>query len=63
MHPQTSVVNGVPIHRPLLPLDKAAIFDFAHRFGVPYFKARVPTYIHIHYTFVCIYICLHAWVV
>ena len=34
----TSIVNGVPIWRPLLPHSKEEIFDFAHRFGVPYFK-------------------------
>lgn len=38
----TSVVNGVRIWRPLLDFDKDAIFDFAHRYGVPYFKDTTP---------------------
>ncbi|KAF0688922.1 Aste57867_19547 [Aphanomyces stellatus] len=37
-----SVVNGVRIWRPLLSVDKDAIFDFAHQFGVPYFKDTTP---------------------
>ncbi|CAK4079539.1 unnamed protein product [Aphanomyces euteiches] len=38
----SSVVNGVRIWRPLLTVDKSAIFDFAHTFGVPYFKDTTP---------------------
>ena len=30
--------NGITIYRPLLPLEKTAILDYAHRYGVPYFK-------------------------
>jgi tRNA(Ile)-lysidine synthetase-like protein len=30
--------DGVVIYRPLLPLEKTSIFDYAHKFGVPYFK-------------------------
>lgn len=39
---ETSVCNRVKIQRPLLSLEKAAIFDFAHTFGVPYFKDTTP---------------------
>lgn len=38
----SSVVNGVRIWRPLLDFDKDAIFEFAHRYGVPYFKDTTP---------------------
>jgi hypothetical protein len=30
--------DGITIYRPLLPLEKASIFEYAHTFGVPYFK-------------------------
>ncbi|TYZ62244.1 hypothetical protein PybrP1_011585 [[Pythium] brassicae (nom. inval.)] len=40
----SSVVNGVRVWRPLLAFDKAAIFDFAHAFGVPYFKDTTPAW-------------------
>ncbi len=30
--------DGVVIYRPLLPLEKTFVFDYAHKFGVPYFK-------------------------
>ena len=30
--------DGVTIYRPLLPLEKSFVFDYAHKFGVPYFK-------------------------
>jgi tRNA(Ile)-lysidine synthase TilS/MesJ len=36
----TGTVNGVSVHRPLLDLPKSQIYDFAHTFGVPYFKVR-----------------------
>jgi tRNA(Ile)-lysidine synthetase-like protein len=39
---EASVVNGVSIWRPLLMFDKDAIFEFAHRYGVPYFKDTTP---------------------
>lgn len=32
--------DGVTIHRPLLPLEKSFILDYAHKFGVPYFKGK-----------------------
>ena len=32
--------DGVIIYRPLLPLEKHSIFDYAHKFGVPYFKGE-----------------------
>ncbi|ETV80978.1 tRNA(Ile)-lysidine synthetase, variant [Aphanomyces astaci] len=38
----SSMVNGVRIWRPLLAVNKDAIFDFAHTFGVPYFKDTTP---------------------
>ncbi|KAI9908099.1 hypothetical protein PsorP6_003157 [Peronosclerospora sorghi] len=38
----SSIVNGVRIWRPLLAFDKTVIFDFAHRYGVPYFKDTTP---------------------
>ncbi|KAJ0399623.1 hypothetical protein P43SY_008820 [Pythium insidiosum] len=39
---ESSIVNGVRIWRPLLAFDKDAIFEFAHRYGVPYFKDTTP---------------------
>lgn len=33
--------DGVTLFRPLLPLEKSSIFDYAHTFGVPYFKGNV----------------------
>jgi tRNA(Ile)-lysidine synthetase-like protein len=30
--------DGVMIYRPLLPLEKSFVLDYAHKFGVPYFK-------------------------
>lgn len=39
---ESSIVNGVHIWRPLLAFDKDAIFEFAHRYGVPYFKDTTP---------------------
>jgi len=60
---QTSTVNGVAIHRPLLALGKDEILDFAHRFGVPYFKvgglSRLIVYTHIY---ACIYMCVCVYV-
>ncbi|RLN90769.1 hypothetical protein BBJ28_00021005 [Nothophytophthora sp. Chile5] len=40
----SSVVNGVRIWRPLLEFDKDVIFEFAHRYGVPYFKDTTPAW-------------------
>lgn len=37
-----SINDGVIIHRPLLRLEKTVIFDYAHTFGVPYFKDTTP---------------------
>jgi tRNA(Ile)-lysidine synthetase-like protein len=36
-----STNDGVVIYRPLLSLEKGDIFDFAHKFGVPYFKVCI----------------------
>ena len=36
------MVNGVSIWRPFLPFTKDAIFEFAHRYGIPYFKDTTP---------------------
>ena len=38
----TSRNDGVTLFRPLLPLEKTFIFDYAHNFGVPYFKDTTP---------------------
>ncbi|OWZ09837.1 TRNA(Ile)-lysidine synthetase [Phytophthora megakarya] len=38
----SSIVNGVRIWRPLLDFDKDVIFEFAHRYGIPYFKDTTP---------------------
>lgn len=37
-----SVNDRVFIYRPLLSLEKSAIYDYAHCFGVPYFKDTTP---------------------
>ncbi|KAK3235218.1 hypothetical protein CYMTET_54546, partial [Cymbomonas tetramitiformis] len=39
-----SVVSGVTICRPLLPVDKSLVLDFAHKYGIPYFKDTTPTW-------------------
>jgi hypothetical protein len=39
---QVSMNDRVCIYRPLLPFEKKEIFDYAHRFGVPYFKDTTP---------------------
>ncbi len=39
---RSSLNDGVYIWRPFLPHDKSDIFDFAHAFGVPYFKDSTP---------------------
>lgn len=41
---ETSAANGVVIWRPMLQFDKSAIFDFAHRYGIPYFKDTTPAW-------------------
>lgn len=38
----SSCNDGVTLYRPLLPLEKLAILDYAHTFGVPYFKDTTP---------------------
>lgn len=38
----TSTNDGVVLFRPLLPLEKDLILDYAHKFGVPYFKDTTP---------------------
>lgn len=58
---QFSTINGVSVHRPLLPLDKAAILDFAHKFGVPYFKVPILLPLSLPLPFLCNYfLCLLA---
>jgi len=37
-----SAVNGVLIWRPMLPHPKSLLYDYAHRYGVPYFKDSTP---------------------
>jgi tRNA(Ile)-lysidine synthetase-like protein len=34
--------DGVIIYRPLLPLEKSFVLDYAHKFGIPYFKDTTP---------------------
>ena len=36
--------NQVPVWRPLLSFCKEKIFDFAHKYGVPYFRDTTPTW-------------------
>lgn len=38
----TSRNDGVTLFRPLLPLEKDAVLDYAHTFGIPYFKDTTP---------------------
>lgn len=39
---EQSVISGVTIWRPMLPLTKADIYEFAHEYGVPYFLDSTP---------------------
>ena len=39
-----NVVNGVRVWRPMLPFGKDVVYDFAHTFGVPYFKDTTPSW-------------------
>ena len=34
--------DGITLFRPLLPLEKSFVFDYAHKFGVPYYKDTTP---------------------
>ena len=34
--------DGVTIYRPLLPLEKTDVYDYSHKYGVPYFKDTTP---------------------
>jgi tRNA(Ile)-lysidine synthetase, N-terminal domain len=34
--------DGVTIYRPLLPLEKVQVYEYSHKFGVPYFKDTTP---------------------
>ncbi len=34
--------DGIILFRPLLPLEKSFVFDYAHKFGVPYYKDTTP---------------------
>jgi tRNA(Ile)-lysidine synthetase-like protein len=37
-----STVGGVLIYRPMLPHPKSIIYEYAHKYGVPYFKDTTP---------------------
>ena len=37
-----STVNGISIYRPMLRFPKSAILEYAHAYGVPYFKDTTP---------------------
>ncbi|KAL1520769.1 hypothetical protein AB1Y20_022335 [Prymnesium parvum] len=39
-----STVNGVMIWRPLLAHEKSEIYEYAHKYGVPYFKDSTPAW-------------------
>lgn len=41
---ECSIANNVHIWRPLLPHTKDEIYDFAHTYGVPYFKDTTPSW-------------------
>jgi tRNA(Ile)-lysidine synthase TilS/MesJ len=41
---ETSVANNVHVWRPLLSHVKDQIYDFAHSYGVPYFKDSTPSW-------------------
>ena len=38
----SSYVSGVRIYRPMLPYPKSVILDYAHKYGVAYFKDTTP---------------------
>lgn len=41
---ETSVIHGVTIFRPFLSLKKEVIYNFAHKYDVPYFLDTTPTW-------------------
>jgi tRNA(Ile)-lysidine synthase TilS/MesJ len=41
---EISVCDGVEIWRPFIAHDKSAIYAFAHKYGVPYFKDSTPSW-------------------
>ncbi|CAM9656523.1 unnamed protein product, partial [Discosporangium mesarthrocarpum] len=41
---ESNIIHGVEIWRPLLPFGKDVVLDFAHRYGVPYFKDTTPSW-------------------
>jgi len=41
---QIGMTNGVAVWRPLLEHSKEEIYDFAHTYGVPYFKDTTPSW-------------------
>lgn len=41
---EAGVSNGVAVWRPLLQYAKSSIYDFAHKYGVPYFKDSTPSW-------------------
>ena len=38
----TSIIHGVKIFRPFIHLKKSAIYDFAHKYNIPYFLDTTP---------------------
>lgn len=38
------ITEGVPVWRPLLAHTKEEIFEFAHKYGVPYFRDTTPSW-------------------
>ena len=41
---ESSITNNVLVWRPLLQHVKQEIYDFAHKYGVPYFKDSTPSW-------------------
>ena len=41
---ESSINQGVPIWRPMLPHSKTVIYDYAHKYGIPYFKDTTPVW-------------------
>eukprot|EP01064_Diplonema_japonicum_P036684 TRINITY_DN8333_c0_g1_i1.p1 TRINITY_DN8333_c0_g1~~TRINITY_DN8333_c0_g1_i1.p1 ORF type:complete len:759 (+),score=114.67 TRINITY_DN8333_c0_g1_i1:62-2278(+) len=41
---EVTLMEDVPVWRPLLPHNKDEIFNFAHTYGVPYFKDTTPSW-------------------
>lgn len=41
---EVGVTESITVWRPLLSFHKTAIYDFAHRYGVPYFRDTTPSW-------------------